>query len=274
MTNTGGSKNPFVAHESIGEQRLVGNPLEVMFVQIQFSALTQFDGFADRIVRALRAEYPIQEKVAIQTVVVTPAKAVEVTTGHAWALRPVEPTMSLTIAPDSIALEFRKYPGRRHLLTILEHLVEVTAADADGPRAFTRLGVRAVNRFVNLSSEGLAERLRPAFLATSTVAQGLPDVEQIVAVSELHVMVGGTTRIQARWGSLPPNASPLPGDLTPETMPSWFLDIDAYSDTPAVYDPSTVAAVAGNVSATGYHFFRWATLDEYVTSLVEVEVPQ
>ena len=230
-----------------------------------------------RIVRALRADYPIQEKVAVQTVVVTPAQSVEMTTGYAWSLRPVEPTMRLTLAPDSVAFEFRKYPGRRKLMTILEQLVEITSADHDGPRAFTRLGVRNVNRFVNVSSEDLRRRLRPALLATSTVAEGFKDVEDvetIVAVSELHVIVRRATRIQARWGSLPANSSPVPGHLAPETTPSWFLDIDAYTDTPAEYDPTTVAAIATSVSETGYHFFRWATLDEYVTSLAEMEVPQ
>ena len=273
MSNTGVSENPFVTHESIGERRLAGNPLELTFVQVQFSPIAAFDGFAERIVAALRPEYPIQTRVARQDFVLSDGEPmVQVTSGYAWLLRPVEPGISVTIAKDSVAFEFRAYPGRRKLLASLQHLVEVTAADADGPRAFTRLGVRNLNRFLNLTNEDLATKLRAPFLATSTISSGLSGVEQVVAVSEVHLVVQGATRIQARWGSLPPNASPLPGFLEPASTTSWFLDIDAYCDTPAAYDPETITSTASKVSTAGYHFFRWATLDDYVTSLIETEV--
>ena len=164
MDANGEPDNPFVDHAPIGNQPLVDTPLVVMFVQVRYSAVDNFEPYAQHIAKSLRATYPVKESGLVQQIQIGADQNVSAQPAEpVMTLRPINDGLTVTIARDSIAIESRIYPGRRDLLRVIER--EAGAGNVDMSVGYigmfpTNYPIQAVHQFTSGPDEAIMKVLR------------------------------------------------------------------------------------------------------------------
>lgn len=263
-----GPDTPF-GSEDVPEVNLDRSPLVEVLAQVRFPAimgLSRGDSLID-FQNALRREYPVlrQEQ---QTVVVIAsqglATAPQDTTDTLWRFSDGEGTWTLTVAPNFIALDTKRYRSREDFFERLERALAAFEEHVS-PVLYDRLGVRYVNR---LSEPAQLERLpslvRPQVLGFLSATQGEPPPKVVTAQCAIEYELP-EGRLLVRSALLPPRSTYDPS-VQPTDSSSWLLDIDMSTrlDAPSPFDATLLAASGRRFGGRIYRFFRWSMTDEFM----------
>ncbi len=251
----------------VPEVALPRAPLVFVVVQVRFErvASVSSEAFIGGFQEAIRGTYPVMRREQQTGVPIGPGGP----TAHgesstAWRFDERPERWQVTLAPDFVALSTSRYTRRRDLIDRLRDVV--TAAQAHlHVRFCDRLGVRYIDRVTDQAVLGrLAELVRAEVLGITCVEPGEAGVQQVQTFSDSTYRMPEGTDLHARWGLLPPQTTFDPS-IEPPDVPSWVLDLDAYTTQPDVFDPSALAARAEALCERVYRFFRWTVTDEFLT---------
>ena len=253
--------DPFL-ESRVEEVKLQRSPLRLVLFQVRFpSPVTIIEEAisSGAIARALSAAFPFAEQQNVLEFVFQPGQpgpAQRQTNSVALSLSDAAQKWRLDVARDSISLTTTAYEDRDNLLERVRAIFDAMGKVAPPP-AISRIGLRYINRIDDVSiirdlctSGGLADivsQQQQFSLATPHVRS---------SISELQYAWPTGARLQARWGLLPegPNVV-IP--LEPLAVPSWLLDIDAYSETRFAFSSETVVDELKSLSERAYRYFRW-----------------
>jgi uncharacterized protein (TIGR04255 family) len=178
-----------------------------------------------------------------------------------WRLQDKERVWQVTIAPNFLAIETKRYTSRADFCERLGEIVEAVGAVAT-PLIFERVGVRYTNRLSVAELDDMADLLQPEVVGLA----GMPahgGGTLIHSVTDLQFGFPDSGHVRARWARLPPNVSIDPNiEAVPE--PSFLLDIDAAVDVPDDFTAERVMAAAALCAGRAYGFFRWAVTPEFL----------
>lgn len=246
------------------EVPLAEAPLIRVIAQVRFPIVASIESrdFIAAFQEAVRSEYPVLRPEETQNVSLGDTGVSVAKKSIAWRFESPKTGWRLTLAPDFLALETRRYTSRddfmgrfKAALTTLVSVIE--------PRYVDRLGVRFIDRVEGPNLQDLGELVRREVLGildTDYLAERtLHSIcEQVFSLPEEpgHLM--------ARWGLVPANATVDPAGIDPIDAPSWLLDLDAFRvfDNSAELDVESTVALAISFTERIYKFFRWVVEDE------------
>lgn len=249
---------------------LAAAPLVRVLAQIRHPGLTLLVGdqgaaAALEIARRLNKDYPIYQAVKEAAIVLSPDGIREDSERYSnvWRLRSSDESWQVSITSEFVALETSLYSGRadfhRRLRPILEAYTEVVK-----PPISTRIGIRYTNRVdVGNTHVEIADLIQPE-LRGSMGAKAVDNVTLVQSFSHVKYQTssGGST---ISWGLLPASAQ-FDISIEPLQSPSWFLDIDVFTDRRTDFAPDRLVQSSDDMALRAYTHFRWAVTDKFLTS--------
>ena len=241
------------------EVPLPNAPLVRVIAQVRFplvAAIEQRD-FIAPFQETIRSDYPILRQSQTHQLLLVANVAPSVST--AWRFASEDGDWRVSLTSDFMSLETTKYRSRTDFLDRLEKVVRALAAKVE-PKLTDRLGIRYIDR---ISGDALAEISK---LVRAEV-RGLSSspVEGSVSHSITETLFSrDSTNVLARWGRLPAHATVDPGAIEPADVPSWILDLDMFSTTPASFSIERVLSDARQYMERLYTFFRWVVTPEFL----------
>lgn len=242
-------------------------PLAFVVAQVRFERIASIssEGFIGDFQEAIRGAYPVMRREQQGTVVVAPGGPIEAETGIVWRFDEKPERWQVTLAPDFVALSSTRYTRRRDLLDRLDTVVSAAQAHLH-VRFCDRLGVRYIDR---ITDEALLNRLpelvRSEILGTADMDPGEAGIQQVHTFSDSTFRMPEGADLHCRWGRLPAQTTFDPS-VEPADVPSWVLDLDAYTTQQEGFDPPALVARTEALCERIYRFFRWAVTDEFLTS--------
>jgi uncharacterized protein (TIGR04255 family) len=190
-------------------------------------------------------------------------------TSPLWQFSDQEDNWTVTLAPDFITLETRKYQHFEDFLDRLTYILRALATTVR-PTLCRRVGLRYIDE-IRSSKRDWPAIFRPEVL-------GLNQIPEFHAASERshHIMTFNTGRadITLQHGLFPTGSTVLPrrGEIV-KSSPFYLFDIDMYrefhSPKSIAMDPDVIRSLVQDFHDTISALFRWATTDEYRSSLGE-----
>lgn len=238
-------------------------PLVRVIAQVRFPLVTSIEqsGFIAPFQEAIRAHYPILRSEQSHGVLVTPQGIAAAPSRMIWRFHDVEDVWRVALGPEFIALETKTYTSRHDFLQRLEVILDALQATIK-PQVVDRLGLRYIDRIVDLESTDLVELLRPEMAGIATTVLG--NYTQQALSETLFTLPGGTDRMLARWGLIPPHGTTDPTAIEPIDEPSWILDLDMFVLAQHSFDVPTLIGKARGFAERTYTFFRWAVTDTFL----------
>lgn len=254
---------------SPAEMPLPDAPLARVIAQVRFPKILAIRNpdktaaFQERI----RASYPFLSDDRFRHVVLTPDGGQDVSEGLIWrfADRENKPRWRLSLGVDFVALETSDYESRRDFLSRLSKVVVALEADFK-PAEVQRLGLRYIDRLKGDAVARIAELIQPKVLGIVQPTDEPPASlrEAVVHVlTEAHFLAEEGV-INARWGSLPSNATYDPNALEPIDEPSWVLDLDMFTPSPQPFESGPLMDTATRFAERLYAIFREMVTDEFL----------
>ena len=238
------------------------SPLTGVLGQIAFPELLSLaeKGLAGRFQERIRGEYPLLQQDEDVQIEFGPG-GMKQSTSVNWRFFDAGYTWRVSLTTRFVSVETRAYTNRAEFVGRLTQVARALAEAVD-PKLVTRIGLRYVDRIHGEAFEKLDHIVRPEIL-------GLYRSEHRAMISrsasEVYAQadVGG---LSARWGFMDANQTHEPQLMPAISVPSWFLDIDAYMqfDTPEPFDVKSIEKRAFDLAGRSYGFFRWAVNDEFL----------
>jgi uncharacterized protein (TIGR04255 family) len=262
ITTSAPAANPFVG-TTPEEVRLERAPLVLAICQVRFPAIASIarQDFIGAFQERLRARYPILRAERGIAMLLSPeGVSTQPETGTTWRFSDTDENWQVSLAPDFLALQVKKYSDRdeflRRLSQTLEALEELSA-----PVIVDRIGVRYVNQLVdNISPSDLRRLVRQELLGLAALTEGIENVRLVHDLSDFLVAIDDA-QLHIRWGHLPPNTVLDPA-MPPADRERWLLDIDMFVQGRLNYDRNAILSQVDSFAARIYAFFRWAVQDE------------
>jgi uncharacterized protein (TIGR04255 family) len=134
------------------------------------------------------------------------------------------------------------------------------------PAEAQRLGLRYIDRLTDDAVGRITELIRPKILG---ILQPNKEPPLNLGRSVLHLLTEAQLlaeegRIQARWGSLPANATYDPEALEPVSKASWVLDLDMFTPETQMFANKELLVTATRFSERIYSVFREMVTDEFL----------
>ncbi len=233
-------------------------PLTGVLAQLRFAEIfsIQKRDFIASFQEEIRRTYPLTEEEQALSVQVGVGNAPALKNTSIWKFSDAEKIWTVTLAPDFLALETKRYTDRadfRHRLrTILDAL-----ASTIRPTVVTRAGVRYVNRIVAPEMDRLRELLKPEIGSFSS-SELRPRIRHSLTEALCETAEG---MLLLRWGLMAAGASHDVGLLPPISARSWMFDLDSFrefEDTPAPFDPDRLSELIFSLATRVNTFFYWA----------------
>ncbi|MEU9824744.1 TIGR04255 family protein [Micromonospora chersina] len=255
------------------EVQLAAAPLVRVVAQVRHPALTALLGehgekTALRFAELVSDTYPIFGKTHEAEMVVT-SKGLEGRPGQfiTWHLKSADELWQVSFNHEFIALDTKRYSGRRDFCDRFDRIVESYGKVVNPPHA-SRIGVRYTNR---IEDQELLERLpalvRPEVLGPASL---MPSPSANLQLSFTQAQYAFERyRLLAHWGLLPPGAV-IDTSLTPAQQRSFTLDLDAFSDTQSEFCREEVGSTLRDLTKGAYRYFRWAVTDAFLDEFKEV----
>jgi uncharacterized protein (TIGR04255 family) len=264
---TSGPTDPF-GSDRIAEIELLRSPLADVLAQVRFPPIASL-GRQDSLAgfqNAVRRQYPVLRQEHQLGIVVTTqgiSSMPQESAGVLWRFSDLGGIWNVTVAPNFIALESKKYTSRDDFFVRLEEVLSEFEKHVQ-PGLYDRLGVRYVNRLEGADwLESLHELIRPEVLGllggwstTGATLEGGQSVTQYKL--ESGVMLVRTARLPAGAGY-----DPL---IPPASADSWLLDMDMSTppvSTPLPFDAKALSSLGRSFSESVYRYFRWSVLPEF-----------
>ncbi len=252
----------------VAEIPLPQAPLVFVVAQVRFERLASISSeeFIAGFQEAIRGIYPVMRREQHAGILIGPDGPVaqgETTTTWRFDERPEH--WEVTLAPDFVSLSANTYTSREDFVGRLQALVDA-AQQQFRLRFCDRLGIRYVDRVTDEALLGrMAELIRPEVLGTGGIDLGEAGVERVHTFSDSTYRTPEASELHARWGVLPGMATFDPA-IEPADVPSWVLDLDAYTLQQEPFDPAALTARAHALCERIYRFFRWAVNDEFLAA--------
>lgn len=264
--------------EPIPEVPLTRSPLKVALFQASFHAplsaftipskIQEMQAAFEPVFPYLESQSQQSVHIAFQSGQVPPPSMPEVTQVHLFSS--ADQQWRFTVMPDSIALATTAYFSRADFVERARRTLEVVASVATVP-VLARLGVRYINRIEGL--DAIDRVLSGANDAVSSVRdvvrQSSGEIQHLMtdlAFAPETARADAGTRIQSRWGQLPPGVV-HEGLLAPVNLPTWVLDIDAVREGQLPFGPLQTAADIEDLSERSYKVFRWIMQEDALKEL-------
>lgn len=166
----------------------------------------------------------------------------------------------LSLAPDAVTVETKKYISRADFLERLEIVLKVVE-DVFAPKIATRVGIRYVDQLKDGAFDVATQLIKPSVVGMF----GLVDRDRIVhGISEI-ALKADEGNLLVKWGQLPPKTTFDPNILEPIESPSWVLDIDMSSEIRQPFAAKSLKSNLESFSERVYSMFRWVIEDEFIS---------
>ena len=255
-------------------------PLVLALCQVQFTPVLSVadPAFVAPFQRAIQDRYPyggIVSSVGLQLQVgLGEASGQPLAPSFHWEFADGDATWKVVLAPNSLALETRRYTDFGEYLDRLR-MVLAALSEHIRPSLGTRIGLRYINEIrpdgTNWEHVITKELLGPlAVPAFNTYA------EQIVGVQQLVLRYPNNQGITINHGVLPGGTTVRlrPGEQMPEGS-FYLLDCDVYRDFPmsgGLYmEPQRIRIQVEAYHDVIYRLFRWSITDDYLSALATSE---
>lgn len=236
-------------------------PLERVLAQIRFPVIASIEEqrFIGPFQEALRNQYPILRREQVRDIVVN-TQGLHASGKVAWRFHDAKESWRVSLTPDSLAIETRRYKSRDDFL---QKFTEVLAAldEHIQPKVVERLGVRYVDRIRGKSLDDLSTLLKP--VVSGILAGPLASQVERSLQDSLFGLTDGA-KLYARWGLIPPKTTYDPGVVQVSDKKSWVLDIDVFEQKQREFDVANEIGRARAFAERVYAFFRWAVEDEFL----------
>lgn len=244
------------------EVPLATPPLVRVITQVRFPVIASVEKreFIAPFQEAIRKDYPVLRPEQSQSVVLGPVGVRDARATTAWHFYDAGSDWRVTLAPDFLALETRRYTSRddfiarfhRALLGLEEHF---------DPKLIDRLGIRYIDQVTGPNLTDLPALVRPEVCGILST----PLADSVVHALSDHVFVlpEEAGLVRARWGRVPGGSTVDPAVGSVEE-PSWLLDLDAFQEDLGAFDVDAVVAQARDFAERIYSIFRWSVTDEFL----------
>jgi uncharacterized protein (TIGR04255 family) len=245
----------------VNEIALPHAPLVRVIAQMRFPLVVAVEkrDFVAAFQEAIRVSYPRLRQEQIQGLLVGPGGVSASEQERVWRFVDLKEQWRVTLSPQFLALETTAYESRAEFFRRWRGLVEVLAATVQ-PQEIDRVGVRYIDRMTGSALKDLARLIRPEVRGL-TGTEGDEYVQHSLTES---LFVFESTRLLARWGRLPANATVDPSAIEPVEEPSWILDLDMFSIGTRRFDVEEAARLGEDFARQIYAFFRWAVTEEFL----------
>ncbi len=255
------SENPFVGPvpETV---HLTNTPLTGVLVQVRFPeilSIAKTDFIAD-FQESIRADYPLHhldQNPALEVNNNSVRQALEPN----WRFFDKVRQWRLSLSTNFVALETRAYKSRLDFTERADAIMRALSKTIK-PGLTTRIGVRYADQIHGPQWEKLSHFIRPEILGPYT-GDYRKNLDRTLNEIVCNTDVG---RMTSRWGYAPANQTHQPELMPPISVPSWFLDIDAYNEfvQPEAFDTDKIKDQVMQLATRAYGFFRWAVNDEFL----------
>lgn len=255
------SENPFVGPVP-KTVRLSETPLTGVLVQVRFPeilSIAKIEFIAD-FQESIRADYPLHH-LDQDPVLEVNINSVKQGLIPNWRFFDEARQWRLSLTTNFVSLETRAYQSRSDFTQRTETIMHALSATIN-PSMTTRIGVRYVDRIHGPRLEKLSRFVRPEILGLY-VKEHKENLNRTLNEIVCETDVGLMT---SRWGYLQANQTHEPELMPPISVPSWFLDIDAYNEftQPEAFDADKIKSHVMKLATRTYGFFRWAVNDEFL----------
>lgn len=248
-------------------------PLILVVCQVRFAPVLSVTvpQFVAPFQRAIKNEFPILTQVT-QVQVEMEVSADRSIEGRSlsptWRFTDRSGTWTVVLAPDSFALETRRYT---HFDEFIERLRRVLVALREHiqPEGGSRLGLRYINE-IRAETGSPAKALRLEILGLLSAPEF--GNRATLAIQEVQLQFSDAQSIHVRHGLLPEGTTvePRPGQ-SPPAGPFYLLDFDAFRTFSELellpMNPETICLHVTEYHSAIERLFRWAVTDEYTRSL-------
>ena len=253
------------------EVPLPRSPLAQVIAQVRFPPILAIHGpeTVAGFQEALRETYPHLSKHQVHIIDLTGDPTPNINQDVMWRLadREQDPQWQVSLGTGFVSLATTGYDSRQNFLDRLRTVVsavEHTFKPADAQR----LGLRYIDRLTGEAVERIDDLIRPEILGimcpSGTSSSAL--TESIAHVmTEAQFVARNDSRVQGRWGMLPPNATHDPNVLEPIADPSWVLDLDMFTSVPQPFTNENLLTTATSFAECLYWLFREIVSEEFLS---------
>ena len=245
------------------EVPLTRAPLIRVLTQVRFPVVASVEKqeFIGPFQEAIRKEYGVLRREQSVGFSLGAAGATPAGQSTIWRFSNESASWRASLASDFVALETTKYESQAELMDRLRRLLSATQEHIRPP-SVDRIGVRYIDQVRGADVKDLGRLVRPEVAGVLNAAWASGAVQ---AVSEnLFAVPSSSSRILARWGLIPPQATIDPAVMTPLEEASWILDLDMFEAESRPFETERLADVAESFAARLYTFFRWAVTEEFL----------
>ena len=217
---------------------------------------------------AIRETYPHLTRDQAHRVELAAGQPPDIRQELIWRLvdRARDPRWQVSLGVDFVSLDTSDYGSRRDFLDRLRAVV--TAVESVfRPAEVQRLGVRYIDRLTDEAVDRVDDLFQPEILG---IMRPVEDSSSALGDSVVHVMndvqflARNGSRVQGRWGKLPPNATHDPTSIDPVAEPSWVLDLDMFTSEPQPFTSEELLRTAGDFAECLYWLFRRMVTKEFL----------
>ena len=254
----------------IAEVPLPQAPLARVIAQVRFPPILTIRN-PDKVAaiqEALRETYPRLSEDRVHRIELKANQAPNVDQSLIWRLadREQDPRWRVSLGVDFVAIETSDYDSRQDFLDRLR-VVLAAVETAFKPVEASRLGIRYIDRLTGDAVDRVSGLVQPEILGITHPAGNLDPAlgESIIhQMTEAQFLAPGDSRIQGRWGKLPPNTTYDPNALEPVAEPSWVLDLDMFTSAPQPFASEELLRKAKEFAEYLYWLFRQMVTDEFL----------
>ena len=255
------SENPFVGPVP-KTVHLPNTPLTSVLVQVRFPeifSIAKTEFIAD-FQESIRADYPLHH-LDQNPILELNNNSVRQGLIPNWRFFDKTRQWRLSLTTSFVSLETRAYQSRLDFTQRIETVMHALSATIK-PGMTTRIGVRYVDRIHGPRLEQLSRFVRPEILGLY-IRDHQENLNRTLNEIVCETDIGSMT---SRWGYVPANQTHEPELMPPISVPSWFLDIDAYNEfaQPEAFDADEIKSRVMKLATRTYGFFRWAVNNEFL----------
>lgn len=229
-------------------------PLERCLLQLRFSPVPELlDDSVERLLSEHLEPLPVRNKVMSTTMV---AGMSGQTQEVIRTFESVDGMRRASVAADFVAFETTEYTTRDEFLREARLLIE-TLATVRRPARITRVGIRYTNAFNDIDS--LLNWVKPPLLGWIGALE--EDTHLDTQLLYATLVKDQDSRVAVRTAFVPAGAVLEPG-MSVKDIPRWFLDIDAYDETPRPgFETDPLMARLNSLAKDAQQVFAWAAED-------------
>ncbi len=254
----------------VSEVHLPRAPLVRVIAQVRFPTILAIRD-PDKVAvvqEKLRDSYPYLSLDQVHSIEVNDKQVPNVRPDLVWRLADLEKEVRwrVSLGVDFVSLETTNYHTRNDFLDRLKTLI--TAVEHSfTPALATRLGLRYIAQLKNEAFENVSNLIRPEILG---VIRTPVDSDTMLKDSVIHMMTEAqfeahdSSRVQGRWGMLPPNVTYAPDALEPYSKRSWILDLDMFTSESRPFAHNELITTAESFAETQYWIFRQMVTEEFL----------